>query len=59
MFDHPDLRALMADFTQSILSFKPEDTIAFSSKFFASYSAKTRAGKFLPEYRDKVNTPKH
>ena len=59
MHDHPDLKALVADYTQSILSFKPSDTISFSAKFFAPYSANTRDNQFLPIHCEKINIPKH
>lgn len=59
MFDHPELKALVADFTQSILSQKPDDTVAFAARFFAPYSAKTKNNKFLLDYKEQVNIPRH
>ena len=35
LHENPDLRAIMADYLQSIVSFKPNDVVAFSSKYFA------------------------
>jgi hypothetical protein len=58
MYDNPELRALVADFTQSVISFKPDDTVAFAARFFAPYSRKTRPNKFLPEHVEKINVPK-
>jgi hypothetical protein len=57
--DNPELRALMADFLQSIISFKPNDVIAFSAKYFAPYSSKTKPNKLLPSLREDVYIPKH
>ena len=57
--DNPELRALMADYLQSIIAFKPNDVVAFSSKYFAPYSSKTKPNKLLPNLREEVNIPKH
>ena len=57
--DNPELRALMADFLQSIISIKPNDVIAFSAKYFAPYSSKTKPNKLLPSLREDVYIPKH
>ena len=35
---HPELRALLADFMQFLLLRKPDDVIAFSAEYFASFS---------------------
>ena len=59
LHEHPDLRALMADYLQSVVSVKPNDVIAFSAKYFAPYSAKTKPTRLLPSLRDEVFTPKH
>ena len=59
LHDNPDLRALMADYLQSIVSFKPNDVITFSARYFAPYSSKTNPNKLLPNLCDDVYTPKH
>lgn len=57
--DNPDLRAIMADFMQSLVSFKPTDVVEFSAKYFAPYSAKTKSNKLLSSLRDNIYIPKH
>ncbi|KAK2170694.1 hypothetical protein LSH36_1g17002 [Paralvinella palmiformis] len=39
MREHPELKALMADFLQFLLLRKPTDTIAFAAEYFASFSS--------------------
>ncbi|KAJ8313623.1 hypothetical protein KUTeg_008767 [Tegillarca granosa] len=36
---HPELKALLADFLQFLLLRKPDDVIAFSAEYFASFAA--------------------
>lgn len=38
MKDHPEVKALLADFLQFLLLRKPDDVIEFASEFFASHS---------------------
>ena len=57
--DQPDLKALMADYMQSLLAFKPNDVVAFSAKFFAPYSSKTTSNRLLPTLKQNVNVPTH
>jgi hypothetical protein len=59
LHDTPELKSLIADYMQSILTFKPSDTVTFSAKFFAPYSAKTAQNKLLPQMRQQINLPKH
>ena len=40
MRQHPELRALMADFLQFLLLRKPEDVIAFAAEYFSSFSSR-------------------
>lgn len=37
---HPELKALLADFTQFLLLRKPNDVLEFAAEYFASFSAK-------------------
>ncbi|XP_064613739.1 ciliogenesis-associated TTC17-interacting protein-like isoform X2 [Liolophura sinensis] len=39
MRNHPELKALMADFMQFLLLRKPKDVIAFAADYFASFSS--------------------
>ena len=59
LHDHPDLKAIMGDYIQSLISFKPNDVAAFSAKYFASYSSKTKPNKLLPSLRQEIYIPKH
>ena len=56
--EHPEVRSLMADFMQSVLSAKPDDVLAFSAKHFASYSTRTRPDQLLAYANQKTNIPK-
>ncbi|XP_062501457.1 ciliogenesis-associated TTC17-interacting protein-like [Corticium candelabrum] len=40
MREHPELKAILADFLQFLLIRKPDDVTAFAADFFASYSAR-------------------
>ena len=59
MHDHPELKSIVSDYMQSILSFKPNDVVTFTSKFFAPYSQNTKSNHLLPYLDQKVNIPKH
>ena len=59
LHDHPDVKAIMGDYVQSLISFKPNDVAAFSAKYFASYSSKTKPNKLLPSLRQEIYIPKH
>ena len=57
--DHPEVRALMADYMQSVLSFKPNDVLAFSARYFGSYSTRTQPDQLLAFTDQSTNIPKH
>jgi hypothetical protein len=40
MKQHPELKAILADFLQFLLLRKPHDVASFAAEFFSSYSAK-------------------
>jgi len=57
--DHQDLKLLLSDYMQTILSHKPEDVIEFSAKFFAPYSSKTATNRLFPALDSPINIPKN
>ena len=59
MEDHPELRQLMADYMQSLLSVKPIDVLTFSARHFASHSSRIASNRLYPTLRQTVNVPKH
>ena len=40
MRQHPEMKALLADYLQFLLLRKPVDTIAFTADYFSSFSSK-------------------
>lgn len=56
--DHPELKAIVADYMQSILSFKPDNVLEFTTKYFAPYSSKTSSNRLLPLMKQQINIPK-
>jgi hypothetical protein len=59
MHDHSDLKSVLADYLQSILTHKPEDILNFSAQYFAPYSSKTASNNLLPATNKPENIPKH
>jgi len=59
MHDHPELKSLISDYMQSILSIKPDDVVTYTAKFFAPYSSKTKSNNLLPYLDQKINIPNH
>lgn len=59
LHDHPELRAMIADYMQSILCFKPDNVLEFTTKYFAPYSSKTSSNRLLPLLKQQINIPKH
>jgi hypothetical protein len=58
LHDHPELKAIVADYMQSVLSFKPENVLDFTVKYFAPYSSKTNSNRLLPLLHQQINIPK-
>lgn len=56
--EHPELRAIVADYMQSILCFKPKNVVEFTTKFFAPYSSTTSSNRLLPLLKQQVNIPR-
>ena len=40
MRQHPEMKALLADYLQFLLLRKPDDVIAFTAEYFSSFSQK-------------------
>lgn len=59
LHDHPELRAMVADYMQSILCFKPDNVLEFTTKYFAPYSSKTSSNRLMPLLKQQINIPKH
>lgn len=56
--EHPELKAIVADYMQSILCFKPDNVLEFTNKYFAPYSSKTNSNRLLPLLKQQINIPK-
>lgn len=56
--EHPELKALMASYMQSVLTYKPTDLITFSAKFFAPYHKKVKPNSLYPSLNQPTNVPK-
>lgn len=56
--EHPELKAIVADYMQSVLCFKPENVLEFTNKFFAPYSSKTSSNRLMPSLKQQINIPK-
>ena len=55
MNDNADLKAIMADFMQSILTSKPNNVVEFAAKYFAPHSSKTKSNQLLAYLNQKTN----
>ncbi len=55
--EHPELKAIVADYMQSLLCFKPENVLEFTTKYFAPYSSKTSSNRLLPSLKEQINIP--
>ena len=38
MEDHPEIKAMLSDYVQTILHLKPEDVFEFTAKYFLSFT---------------------
>ncbi len=52
---HPELKALLADFLQFLLLRKPQDVFSFARDFFAPFASQSPPGK---SHKDSQNFPK-
>jgi hypothetical protein len=59
LHDHPDLKNLLADYLQSVLTHKPSNIPSFSAQFFGSYSAKTANDSLFSSTIIPKNIPTH
>ncbi|KTG00698.1 hypothetical protein cypCar_00025282 [Cyprinus carpio] len=51
---HPEIKALLADFLQFLLLRKPQDVFSFAHDFFAPFASQSPPGKF---HKDSQNFP--